>query len=175
MPTRKMVDIKNIGNNFWQLYPEYQYKRPFDTIHNPRKLKDSSKQAWYIVAMCQQSGNIFYNMPYEVRKQELIDTGLISEKLITTDVELAVEDYPKHMYSRPQRNLDIWGKKLDDLYTYIDESTWEDQGEELLKYMEKADKLWKMYANIVKEFDKEDSTEQIKGGGQLSALERGEI
>lgn len=160
--------------NFWELYPVYQYKKPFKYIYDKhKKTKKSSMMAWFVYLYSDVDSEFFTYNP-EVRRQEL-EENLTGEVFDIPEVQQAIAEYDEHMCSMDERAFKHWSEKLleraeflrDFKYSSLDLS----EARDLDTMLEKSLKIWEAFKKVKEQYEKSKTDGSVRGGGEETFLE----
>lgn len=169
-----MVQIFDIEQSFWDMYPDFKIAMSFKNLYKKDKSRgkvNSSKIMWFI-AYTRDMNSKFYNLPQE-EKDAIIGEDFLRNKNFYEDnkgeLDVLIEDYLKLMYTPSRRHLMDWDRKLIERSNLIGNIPYSlDNYEELDKMAANTPKIYKAIADLKAELDKEEGSGTLKGGAMES-------
>jgi hypothetical protein len=178
-----MINInKNFSpeQNFWDLNAQLAIIKPFSILYNNDKSKDkkqSSDQAWciFFISESDETKNLFFRIPEKERiemLEEVYGLKLANNKFVKD----CIDAYPELVMTSVERSL----KDMKDLLTKRAKVLLKmDYNLETGKFIDDAIaknlKIYQDFEKIQVMFNQEQKKTIVRGGRQLSAMERGEL
>jgi uncharacterized protein YecA (UPF0149 family) len=167
----------HINSDFWEQNSHFLLLDPFKTFYKndkSRKKKRSSKIMWAIALLVHPLSK-FSDSSYEKRKEIIIEDFLDFETLDwDTKYSQLLDAFKEHAMTRKQVIVSMWGDKLDERMDMLSETKYTiENAEELDKAMARTEKIWNVYMQALKDLDDESSHNQVQGGAEESAEEKG--
>ena len=165
-----MIQIFDIEQNFWEVYPDFKVAMSFKQLYKSDKSRgkiNSSRLMWFI-AYTRDMNSKFYNLPQE-EKDSIIGTDYLKDDNFYSnnkkELDPLIEDYIKLMYSPSRKHLMDWDKKLNERSALIGSIPYTlENYEELDKMAANTPKIYKAIADLKTELDKEEGSGNLKGG-----------
>jgi hypothetical protein len=194
---RTLLNIYNPSGGFWDLNPQFKTLTVFKTLYKEdksRNKKKSSDLMWVISGVTDAQSD-YHDMPDDLEsvqgKYQTIGNDLMKstrwwEEHIEQYDHLHVE-YERIYLTKARRALRAWENKLNerqkvfDTTKYIIGLTNEDgklvgsNVEILDKMFERTTKIWDQYFKIQEAIEGEGTGNGVKGGGQESGSDTGQI
>lgn len=169
-----MIQIFDIEQNFWQLYPDFKIALSFKNLYKQDKSRgkeNSSKLMWFL-AYTRDLNSKFYNLPQE-EKDAIIGADYMKNENFYTDnqkeLDILIEDYYRLMYTPSRRHLIDWDNKLIQRSQLIAQVPYTlENYEELDKLAANTPKIYKAISDLKAELDKEEGEGSLKGGAMES-------
>lgn len=169
-----MIQIFDIEENFWKLYPDFKVALSFKDLYKRDKSRDkvnSSKLMWF-VAYTRDLNSKYYRLPQE-EKDAIIGADYMKNENFYSEnkeeLDILIEDYLRLMYSPERRHLMDWDKKLLQRSQLIASIPYTlDNYEELDKMAANTPKIYKAISDLKAELDKEEGEGNLKGGAMES-------
>lgn len=169
-----MVQIFDIEQNFWELYPDFKIALSFKDLYKQDKSRgkvNSSKLMWF-VAYTRDMNSKFYNLPQE-EKDALIGKDYMKDinfyENNKKELDVLIEDYLKLVYSPSRRHLMDWDRKLIERSKLIIDIPYTlENFEELDKMAAATPKIYKAISDLKAELSKEEGDGVGKGGAVAS-------
>lgn len=169
-----MIQIFDIEQNFWDLYPDFKIALSFKDLYKQDKSRGrekSSKLMWF-VAYTTDLNSKFYNLDQESRFETIgedymkdIDFYQNNKK----ELDVLIEDYVKLNFSSAQKQLRAWEIKSDERAKFISTIPYNlENYEDLDKMAINTSKIYNELKNIKELLSKEDGEGSMKGGGVAS-------
>jgi hypothetical protein len=167
------LDSYDITSNFWKVNP--QLVLIFKDFYEEDKSKDKSKSSsllWCIMLYADNSeSNKYHNL---TQKERLI---LITKELDSNfnpeQYKEEIKKYESLFLTKVQKSLRNLELKLEERDEFIASHKYDEMTYEMLdKMLAASDKLYKLLAAAIAEFEKEEIAETVKGGVIESATEK---
>ena len=167
------LDSYDVTSNFWKVNPQLQLI--YSDIYKSDKSKDksdSSKLMWAIVLYTDNTDENKYVNLNQKERLTLIHKDLLKE-FNADDNKENIKTYESLFLTKVQKSLRNLELKLEERDEFIASHKYDEMTYEMLdKMLVASDKLYKLLASAMEEFDKEVIAESVKGGVIESATEK---
>lgn len=167
------LDSYDIYSNFWKLNP--QLKLIYQDVYESDKSKDKEKSSnlmWCIVLYTDNTENNKYINLSQKERLTLINKELNPEFNPEENKDL-IKTYESLFLTKVQKSLRNLELKLEERDEFIASHKYDENTYEMLdKMLAASDKLYKLLAAAIAEFEKEEIAETVKGGVIESATEK---
>lgn len=159
----------NINKNFWEVNPECKY-----VFHYIEHNESTSKLMWAYTLFYHPKSS-FYEMSVSERLdsvQRFLENPEWHPEYTEESVRLS-KDFEIKCLTKIQRNVLIWGKKLDERTEFVDSTEYNATSVDMIeKLMTNTKKVFDAYKEALAEMEKEDSSVTF-GGISESPIELG--
>lgn len=158
---------------FWEVNPEFQFVEPYREFYNKGKdSKKTSKIMWAIFLLC-DTNSPKIRLRKDERELDIITYFLEEPKFDFNDYKQLVDEYPKVVLTKIQRELKSWQDKIEERNMFIEKQTYNERSFEMLDKMLKESKaIWEAFGKIYKEYQTENIETRARGGREESFAEK---
>jgi hypothetical protein len=166
-------DYLNNEHKFWEVNPEFMYVEPYRTFYNKGKDKaKTSKIMWAVFLLC-DTNSPKSRLRKDEREEDIKLYYLEDEKFDFSKYSELVEEYPKVVLTKIQRELKSWQDKIEERNKFIEKQTYNERSFEMLDKMLKESKpIWEAFGKIYKEYQTENIETRARGGREESFAEK---
>lgn len=164
--------IKN-SSKFWEVNPEFMHTEPYRTFYKSSKEKArTSKVMWAIFLLCDINSPKI-RLRKDEREEDIKLYYLEDEKFDFNKYENLVQEYPKVVLTKIQRELKTWQDKIEERNKFIEKQNYNERTFEMLDKMLKESKaIWEAFGKIYKEYQTENIETRARGGREESFTEK---
>jgi len=164
--------IKNVSK-FWEVNPEFMHAEPYRTFYKSSREKTrTSKIMWAIFLLCDISSPKI-RLRKDEREEDIKLYYLEDEKFDFNKYEELIQQYPKVVLTKIQRELKTWQDKIEERNKFIEKQTYNERTFEMLDKMLKESKaIWEAFGKIYKEYQTENIETRARGGREESFTEK---
>ena len=164
--------IKNVSK-FCEVNPEFMHAEPYRTFYKSSREKTrTSKIMWAIFLLCDISSPKI-RLRKDEREEDIKLYYLEDEKFDFSKYEELIQQYPKVVLTKIQRELKTWQDKIEERNKFIEKQTYNERTFEMLDKMLKESKaIWEAFGKIYKEYQTENIETRARGGREESFTEK---
>lgn len=169
-----MIQIFDIEQNFWDMYPDFKIALSFKDLYKQDKSRgrvNSSKLMWFI-AYTTDLNSKFYKLSQEERYAVIGEDYMKDSNFYNNnkkEVDTLTNDYVKLQFSAAEKQLRAWDIKSDERAAFIASIPYNlDTYEDLDKMAVNTSKIYNELKNIKEALVKEDGEGSLKGGATAS-------
>ena len=155
-------------DDFFKSNPELSL---LSEINGLRDRENASQVMWSIY-LVEHPDSRFYRIGDRQKKREEIEKNFLKCKLDWENLDKVILEFISVTTSDTKRSYKIWKEKAQDLDNYVKSLTFEENSDILLKLFKEVAAIWRTLAEIESKMVDEESKDQIKGKGNLSAREK---
>lgn len=170
-----MIDIFDIEQNFWDIYPDFKIALSFKELYKSDKSRgkaNSSKLMWF-VAFTTDNKSKFYKLTLNERYEVIGEDYMGNPNFYEDNKEVLdklIADYTRLKFSAAEKQLIDWEKKLDERREFINSQPYNfETFENLDKMAANTSKIYDELFKIKDRMSKEDGEGTAKGG-QMTSL-----
>jgi hypothetical protein len=157
--------------SFFDQNPEIRYISEVAKMIKKYGEKETGRMLW-ATYLLEDPHSKLYKIPHEEREQ-LVAENYIRGEFKIKDLEEIREAYPRLIMSKTQILYKGWADKIDEANAFVRRLKFETDGDKILTYLEKINKMWSSYEKIAEAMEKEENVNvEVRKGVKESLREK---